>query len=125
MVSGGSRGAAPAPRHAGHQVLAADVADVHPAEADRAGVGVGVEVGVGEAASRPAGGPAVDLAGVAPDARLEVRGAVEPGSVSKGDAVPTAIVTGVRAVPAPADPYEYRARFRRAPASTDTWKWYS
>jgi hypothetical protein len=36
-----------------------------------------------------------------------VRGAVEPGSVSKGDAVPTVVVTGVRAAAAPADPYEY------------------
>jgi uncharacterized repeat protein (TIGR03943 family) len=54
-----------------------------------------------------AGAPAADLTGVAPDTWLQVRGAVEPGSVSKGDAVPTVVVTAVRAVPAPADPYEY------------------
>jgi uncharacterized repeat protein (TIGR03943 family) len=54
-----------------------------------------------------AGAPAAELAGLPSDTWLEVRGTVEPGSVSKGDAVPTVVVGEVRALPAPADPYEY------------------
>jgi uncharacterized repeat protein (TIGR03943 family) len=55
-----------------------------------------------------AGGPAAELAGLPSDTWVEVRGTVEPGSAAtKADAVPTVVVRGARAVPAPADPYEY------------------
>jgi uncharacterized repeat protein (TIGR03943 family) len=55
-----------------------------------------------------AGPDVAALAVLASDTWLEVRGTVEPGSVAvRTDAVPTVVVSEVRAVPAPADPYEY------------------
>ncbi|MCO1660587.1 TIGR03943 family putative permease subunit [Pseudonocardia humida] len=54
------------------------------------------------------GAPATALAALPPDTWLEVRGTVEPGSAAgRADVVPTVVVGEARAVPAPADPYEF------------------